>query len=75
MNLLSNLLEFSHYQPTSLMFCESPKDVSLDRNTKELRNMMSARKEETVTPEKRTVSKSLSKLDLLSLSNTKIDPK
>ena len=36
---------------------------------------MSARKEETITPEKRTASKSLTKLDLLSFSNTKIDPK
>lgn len=37
--------------------------------------MMSARKEEIITPEKRTASKSLTKLDLLSFSNTKIDPK
>lgn len=36
---------------------------------------MSARKDETVTPEKRPASKSLTKLDLLSFSNTKIDPK
>lgn len=75
MNLLSNLLEFSHNQPSSLMFCESPKELNLDKNTKQLRNMMSARKDVASTPERRTSSKSLSKIDLLSFSNTKIDPR
>lgn len=71
MSLLNNLLEFSNMQSTSLFFCESPKD-SVPR-PKELKQLLSARKEDEVTPEKRMASKSLTKMNLF--SGAKVDPK
>ncbi len=77
MDLLTNLLEFSDHKSSSMLFCLSPKETQQqDKNMKQLKNLMSERKDECITPERKVTSKSLSKLDLLTLSsNAKIDPK
>jgi len=82
MSLLSNLLEFSNMQSSSLLFCESPKDLPISQCPsqtekvipKDLKYLMSARKTEEPTPEKRGTSKSLTKMNLFSLA-AKVDPK
>ena len=70
MSLLNNLIEFSTYQPTSLLFCTSPKESNDQKFTKEFRGLISA-----VTPQRKPSSKSLSKLQLISASAAKIDPR
>lgn len=44
MSLLNNLIEFSTYQPTSLLFCTSPKDNTDTKFAQEFRGLVSARR-------------------------------